>query len=287
MSDKPDPASIIQLEDIHVIYDGTCVLDLPRLTIVEGERVFLLGRSGSGKTTLMRVIKGRIRPDTGTCRAAGGNPRSASRPERRQVQRRVAMIDQEFYLVPRMRVIDNVLTGALGRVGRFRSLFCWYSQTEWDEAERILNEVDLQGLGNRRVETLSGGQRQRAAIARALMQDADVILADEPISNLDPELAEDALELLVECVERRGVTLVVSLHQPSLAKRFATRLIGLADGEVIYDGPPAGLTDEVSNRVYRETLVDDTLRTKESKNGGPPSGMAKPAGPPNLRVFGP
>jgi len=287
LSDKPDGEPIIQLDDIHVIYDETCVLDLPRLTVGEGERVFLLGRSGSGKTTLMRVIKGRIRPDTGRCRVAGGSPRAASRSERRRVQRRGAMIDQEFYLVPRMRVIDNVLTGALGRVGRIRSLFGWYSQAEWDEAERILSEVDLQGLGNRRVETLSGGQRQRAAIERALMQDADVILADEPISNLDPELAEDALELLVECVERRGVTLVVSLHQPSLAKRFATRLIGLADGEVIYDGPPAGLTDEVSNRVYRDTLEDDTIRSKESKDDDTPSGMAKPSGPPNLRVLGP
>jgi phosphonate transport system ATP-binding protein len=234
----------------------------------------------------MRVFKGRVKPATGACRTAGGDPRAHSRSSRRRIQRRIAMIDQEFYLVPRMRVVENVLTGCLGRVGKLRSLLGFYPKDEWEKAEHILAEVGLNGLGNRRVETLSGGQRQRAAIARALMQDADVILADEPISNLDPELAEDALELLVECVERRQVTLVVSLHQPSLAKRFATRLIGLAAGEIIYDGPPEHLTDEAAHRVYRETLEDDTLRPRKSNDEHPPSTMAKPASPPNLRVLG-
>ncbi len=282
---------IIRIDGLHVIYGDVCVLDVPSLEFRSGERVFLLGRSGSGKTTLMRVAKGRLKPATGTCRVAGGDPRSASRAERRQIQRRIAMIDQEFYLVPRMRVIDNVLSGCLGRVGRFRSLLGWYPVAEWEKAEQILAEVGLKGLGNRRVETLSGGQRQRAAIARALMQEAEVILADEPISNLDPELAEDALELLVECVERRGVTLVVSLHQPSLAKRFATRLIGLADGAIIYDGPPEKLTDEIAHRVYRETLEDDTVRPKDTarpkgeEHDDAAPGMAKPASPPNLRVL--
>jgi len=115
----------------------------------------------------------------------------------------------------------------------------------------ILEEVELAGMENRRVETLSGGQRQRTAIARALMQDADVILADEPVSALDPELAEDALELMVECVARRNVTLLVNLHQPDLAARFASRFIGLANGRLVYDGPPSGFTEKDAELVYR------------------------------------
>lgn len=274
--------ALIEIEDVHVIYGATCVLDLERLTIMPGERVFLLGRSGSGKTTLMRVLKGRIRPTTGSARVAGADPAAASRTERRRTQKKIAMVDQEFYLVPRMRVIDNVLSGALGRVATWKSFIGWYPAAEWEKAERILQEVGLEDLGQRRVETLSGGQRQRAAIARALMQEAEVILADEPISNLDPELAEDALELLVECVERRGVTLVVSLHQPELAKRFATRLIGLVEGNVIYDGSPEDLSKEASDRVYRPPLEADEKENHEHAT----TTVAEKADPPNLRLLG-
>jgi phosphonate transport system ATP-binding protein len=160
------------------------------------------------------------------------------------------MIDQEFFLVPRLNVIDNVLHGCLGRVPPLQSLFGWYPPAEWEKAESILDEVELQGFGRRRVERLSGGQRQRAAIARALMQEADVILADEPVSNLDPELAEDALELLVACTRRRGVTLAVNLHQPSLARRFATRILGLADGRLAYDGPPEKFDEAAAAFLY-------------------------------------
>ena len=115
----------------------------------------------------------------------------------------------------------------------------------------LLGEVELSGLEQRRVETLSGGQRQRTAIARALMQDATIIIADEPVSNLDPELAEDALQLLVDCVARRDVTLLVNLHQPELARRFASRFVGLADGRLVYDGDPAGFTRADADLVYR------------------------------------
>ena len=137
----------------------------------------------------------------------------------------------------------------------FNSFLVWssgsYPAAEWERAEEILAEVELDGLGERRVETLSGGQRQRVAIARALMQEAEILLADEPVSALDPELAEDALELLVDCAARRGVTLVVNLHQPALARRYASRLVGLANGRLIYDGTPQGFTAEDAEWVYR------------------------------------
>ena len=164
-------------------------------------------------------------------------------------------------------------------------MFGWYSGKEWRQAETILQEVGLEGLGNRRVETLSGGQRQRAALARTLMQDADIVLADEPVSNLDPELAEDALELLVRCVERRGTTLIVSLHQPALAKQFATRLVGLRQGKVVYDGPPSDLTREASDLVYQSTLPEGGLNPMESKHDRASTTLEKKTSPPDLRVL--
>ncbi len=242
---------IIDMKNIHVLYGSTCAIDIEHLTIAAGERVFVLGRSGSGKTTLSRLIKGRQRPATGEVRVLGQDPTSTQSDQGRAVQRRIAMIDQEFYLIPRHTVISNILSGALGRVSTLRTLIGWYPSGEWQVAEEILSEVELEGFGARRIETLSGGQRQRTAIARALMQDAEIIIADEPISNLDPELAEDALGLLINCAKRRGVTLVVNLHQPSLARQFATRLIGLSEGKMIYDGPPEGFTASMAEIVYR------------------------------------
>ncbi len=261
-SDRPAPGPVIELREVHQIFGEVLALDIESLTIRGGEKVFLLGHSGSGKTTLSRLIKGRLKPSSGSVRVFGEKPAGSEAKQQRSLQRRVAMIDQEFFLVPRMSVVGNVLAGCLGRVGLWRSLVGWYPSKEWRKAEEILQEVGLGTLGNRRVETLSGGQRQRAAIARALMQEAEIILADEPTSSLDPELAEDVLELLVECVSRRGVTLVVNFHQPALASRFASRFIGLADGRVVYDGPPEGFTEEHSRRVYRSARQQDSDPSK-------------------------
>ncbi|MEM7351708.1 MAG: ATP-binding cassette domain-containing protein [Acidobacteriota bacterium] len=283
--------SVIRLEAIHVLYGRTCALDLESLEIGAGERVFILGHSGSGKTTLSRLIKGRLKPSTGQVRVLGADPASAEAKARRSIQRRVAMIDQEFHLVPRLTVVGNVLHGSLGRVSPWKSLVGWYPAAEWEKAEAILEEVGLEGLGHRRVETLSGGQRQRAAIARALMQEADVILADEPVSALDPELAEDALELLVDCVARRGVTLLVNLHQPELARRFASRLVGLANGGLVYDGPPEGFTEDDAELVYRGYRRESPQRDRDeegrSDDDRAASSLEATTGHPDIRLVRP
>ena len=259
-SSSSEREAVVRIDNASVVYRETTALQLDQLTIYRGERVFVLGKSGSGKTTLARLLKGRLKPTEGTVRVLGCDPASLARSTRRSIQRRIAMIDQEFFLVPRLSVIGNVLNGSLGRVkGRnlftnafvvLKSLFGVYPTAEWEKAESILREVDLEGLGYRRIDTLSGGQRQRAAIARALMQDAEIILADEPVSNLDPELAEDALELLVQCTERRHVTLIVNLHQPRLARRFATRVLGLYQGKNVFDGPPSELSETGEEFIY-------------------------------------
>lgn len=280
----PGAAPVIRLDGVHLLYGRTCALDVERLEISAGERVFVLGHSGSGKTTLSRLIKGRLKPSTGALSVLGADPATADRQARRRIQRRVAMIDQDFHLVPRLTVVGNVLQGCLGRVRPWKSLVGWYPAQEWERAESILEEVGLDGLAHRRVETLSGGQRQRAAIARALMQEADVILADEPVSALDPELAEDALELLVECVERRGVTLLVNLHQPELARRFASRLVGLAGGSVVYDGPPEGFTDDDAELVYRGHRRDSPRRRGHDRAA---ARLEAAPVPPDLRLVKP
>jgi len=275
-------ATVIQLRGVHLLYGRTCALDVERLDLSAGERVFVLGHSGSGKTTLSRIIKGRLKPSTGSVKILGQDPYRLERERFRAYQRRVAMIDQEFHLVPRLRVVDNVLHGCLGRVSSWRSLLGWYPGEEWKKAEEILNEVGLGDLGDRRIETLSGGQRQRAAIARALMQEAEIILADEPVSALDPELAEDALELLVQCASRRGVTLVVNLHQPELARRFASRFVGLANGKIVYDGPPAGFTEEHARLVYRGN--GNGRSRKRNGRGESAESVASEAGSPDIRL---
>lgn len=242
---------VIELRDVAVRFNGATALDVPQLRVHAGERLFVLGRSGSGKTTLSRVLKARVRPTRGEVRVLGEPLSGLDRRDRIRLQRRVAMIDQEFHLVPRMSVIANVLCGALGRVRPWKSLMGIYPTAEWQKAEAILKEVDLEGLGERRIETLSGGQRQRVAIARALMQEAEIVLADEPVSNLDPELAEDSLELLVAVTDRRDVTLIVNLHQPRLAKQFATRVLGLHQGRIVFDGDPDALSDDSEELIYR------------------------------------
>ena len=242
---------VVELDAVHLLFGNTCALDIDRLSIARAERVFVLGRSGSGKTTLSRIIKGRLAPSSGKVRVLQTTSEKQSAVGNGEHTRKIAMIDQEFYLVPRLSVIDNILSGCLGRVSTWKSMLNWYPRRELGKAEGILREVDLERLGDRRVETLSGGQRQRTAIARALMQEADIILADEPVSNLDPELAEDALELLIDCVLRRGVTVIVNLHQPSLARRFASRIIGLSEGKVVYDGPPEYFTEEAAKFLYQ------------------------------------
>ncbi len=276
---------VVRLEGIHVLFGRTLALDLETLEIEAGERVFILGHSGSGKTTLSRLIKGRLKPSTGDVQVLGGDPAARESRDHRTIQRRVAMIDQEFHLVPRLTAVGNVLHGCLGRVSPWKSLFGWYPPKEWQKAEEILEEVGLEGLGDRRVETLSGGQRQRVVIARALMQEADLILADEPVSALDPELAEDALELLVECVARRGVTLLVNLHQPELARRFASRLVGLANGGLVYDGPPDGFTEDDAELVYRG-YRKESARRRECDDGAEKS-VETAASHPDLRLVRP
>ena len=207
--------------------------------------------SGAGKSTLLRTLKAYVRLSQRKAEVMGVNLGTAPRTERRRIHRRIALIYQQFHLARRLTVLQNVLCGRLGLTSRWRSLFGRFTKEDRRVAWSAICEVGLQEQVHQRADTLSGGEQQRVAVARALAQQPEIVLADEPVSSLDPAWADDVLELIAEVQTHHHVTLLMSLHQPHLARRFAERIIGLRDGRVVFDGPPAGLTEARLEDIYR------------------------------------
>jgi phosphonate transport system ATP-binding protein len=261
LADRPavTGGDAIALDGVRVRYPGQAapVLAIDHLAIERGERVAVVGPSGSGKTTLLRLVNGAVSAESGTVRVLGrtlGPARRQGRTERC----RVAMIFQDFALVQRASVFDNVLFGRLGHAHPWLSLIGHFDAGDRAIAEQAAREVGLTDHLWQRADRLSGGQRQRVAIARALAQEAELILADEPVSNLDPGLTDDVLELLTGAVERRGATLIMSLHQPQLARAHARRVIGLSQGRLVFDGPSAELSGEQLRQIYGRPALRPT-----------------------------
>lgn len=229
-----------------------------------GECVGLLGASGSGKSTLLRSICGLERLDgkDGRVELFGESLQSNGvlSPDIRQMRRQTGIIFQQFNLVGRMNVLSNVLTGLLPRMPLWRSLTGQFTQDEKLEALKALASVGLADYALQRASTLSGGQQQRAAVARALLQGARILLADEPVSSLDPESARRVMDLLHSLNRNRGMTLVVSLHNVAMARKYCDRIIALRAGEMVFDGPPIGLDDSKLRELYgassEELLLD-------------------------------
>jgi phosphonate transport system ATP-binding protein len=245
----------VLLRDIRFRYadDGPLVLAIDRLAIEPGERIAVVGPSGSGKTTLLRLLNGSLRPASGEALVLGQRL-VPGRPQSREQRRRIGMIYQDFALVERANVFDNVLYGRLGHAHPWLSLLGHFAAEDRERAAAAIAEVGLQDQVEQRADALSGGQRQRVAIARVLAQEPALILADEPISNLDPALTEDILGLLVAACERRGATLIMSLHQPQLARQHGDRAIGLRGGRIVLDEPTARLTPQALHEVYGTAL---------------------------------
>ena len=244
-------APVVLAEYLEVHYGRKAVLCIDQLRFDRGERVSIIGPSGAGKTTLLRAIKGYVRPSRGKIEVLGLNWSTCDRQTRRRVQCRIGLIFQQFHLVPRMTVLQNVLCGRLGSTNRLKSLFGWFSSEDRQIAWRAICEVGLQEQVHQRADTLSGGQQQRVAIARVVAQQPEVILADEPVSNLDPILGAEVLSLLLDVTQHHDATLILNLHQPALAKRFGDRVVGLRDGRIVFDDSPSHLTDDRLQEVYR------------------------------------
>lgn len=221
------------------------------LTVTAGERVAVLGASGAGKSTLLSMLNGSLPATSGEVEVLGANPAGLPPSRLRALQRRIGTISQRLDLVDQVRVLHNVNAGRLSRWSSVRAL----TALAWPQADatviRALDRVGLTWAVHERTERLSGGERQRVAIARLLVQDPELVIADEPVSSLDPTRAAGILELLNAV--RAQVTIMVSLHQPELARRHCTRAIGLRDGRLMFDLPSARLDNHVLANLYTLT----------------------------------
>ncbi len=231
------------------------------LNIPRGDQVALLGPSGSGKTTLFRLLNASIFPSSGELLYRENDVSAMSAVRLRQMRRKIGSIYQQHCLVPAMSALMNTLSGALGRwsvAGAVRNLLK-PSALEVERAEHCLQAVGLKEKRGFRCDQLSGGQQQRLAIARMLMQEPEVILADEPVSSLDPVLSGEILELLVGLANQGGLTLLISLHQVDLARRHSKRIVALREGEIAFDVPTHELDDRALEQLYRSAARQHSI----------------------------
>lgn len=229
---------------------GDLALDKVSLEIPEGQVVGLIGPSGSGKSTLIRCINRLVEPSSGAVRLKGLELTTLNHAELRRARRRMGMIFQEFALVERLTVMENVLSGQLGYVGFWQSFWRRFPGEAVTQAFATLERVGLSEHVDKRADALSGGQRQRVGIARALLQNPDLLLVDEPTASLDPKTSRQIMRLITEVCTERGLAAIINIHDVALAQLFVRRIIGLRQGKVVYDGPPDGLDATVLTEIY-------------------------------------
>ena len=229
------------------------------ISIEAGESVALLGPSGAGKTTLLALLDSQLLGWRGRVSVCGLSLSPVHRPPRER-RADTGFIFQEFALVERATVLRNVLNGRLGRIPLLRALLGRVAKNDLDVAQAALADCGIADLAERRADTLSGGQRQRVAIARCLAQEPRLILADEPVSNLDPARSAEILALLTGVGRARGATTIFSSHQPELAKRFAERVIGMQSGRIVFDRSAAALTGDATADLYWDANVTGAKR---------------------------
>jgi phosphonate transport system ATP-binding protein len=250
------PKPVFELKEVTVRYGAFAALSKVSLRIEAGERVALIGPSGAGKSTLLSLLNGSLAPTEGEVRLLGQDPTRLSTRALRRLQRQIGTVYQQFHLVPNLSVIHNVNAGHLGRWSLLQALVSLIVPLERPRAARALAEVGIADKLYARTDTLSGGQQQRVAIARVLVQDPVAILADEPISSVDPERSREIMTLLRELCDRFDKTLVVSLHAIEYAYSHCERMIGLRAGQVVFDLPAAQVSPQMVEALYRIRDVD-------------------------------
>jgi phosphonate transport system ATP-binding protein len=239
--------------------NGTQALNDVSFEVQDGEFLAVIGLSGSGKSTLLRCINRLIDPTSGRILWNGADVTAASGTELRNIRRQIGMVFQQFNLVKRSSVLTNVLSGRLGYVSPAKSLFNYFSK---DDKQRALSNLELMGLRDKayiRADSLSGGQQQRVGIARALMQEPKLVLADEPVASLDPVLAHSILKYLELMNREHGITVLCSLHFLDLVHRYATRAIALKDGQVVFEGLPQEIDDAQFKAIYGQEAERVTI----------------------------
>lgn len=252
---------MLKIEHLTKVYDdGTRALQDVSFEVPDGQFLVIIGLSGSGKSTLLRCINRLIEPTEGRVIWNGVDITAASQEELRLIRRRMGMIFQHFNLVKRSQVITNVLAGRLGYTSPVWSLANRFPKEDVQLALRNLERVGIADQAHKRADELSGGQQQRVGIARALMQNPELMLVDEPVSALDPATSHSIVRYLEELNEKEGVTMVCSLHFLSLARAYADRIIALKDGITVFDGLPRDIDDARFREIYGEEAEQVEIR---------------------------
>ena len=251
---------MIKFENVSVTYPGgvEALKDL-NLEIKDGDFIIIVGLSGAGKSTLLRTVNNLVKPSTGSVYLEGKNVTSAKKKELKKIRSQIGMIFQTFNLVNRSTVLKNVLTGRLSNISTIRSILGLWPKEQKQMAFEALNQVEILEKAYVRASNLSGGQQQRVGIARALSQKPKVMLADEPVASLDPITSRVVMSYLKKINKELGITTIVNLHFLDLAKEFGDRLIGLRDGELVYDGKVDDVSDEDFENIYGRSIKQSDL----------------------------
>lgn len=252
----------LTIDRLCKVYERGKVQALSDVTfdVARGEFLVLIGLSGSGKSTLLRCVNRLVEPTSGRVLLDGTDVTRLSARALRRTRRKIGMVFQQFNLVRRSTVLANILAGRLGYVSTGRSLAGRFSKADLDRAARALERVGLVDKMYTRASDLSGGQQQRVGIARALMQEPQVLLADEPVSALDPATSHSIMQYLEQMNKQDGVTVLASLHFLSLARRYGTRIIALKDGRMVFDGPPTAIDNAKFREIYGEDAQEVEVR---------------------------
>ncbi|WP_145948752.1 phosphonate ABC transporter ATP-binding protein [Paenibacillus sp. Y412MC10] len=251
---------MIEFDHVSKVYpNGTVGLRDINLTIKEGELVVIVGLSGAGKSTFLRSINRLNEISSGEITVGGQSVTRAAGRQLRLIRRDIGMVFQNFNLIKRQNVLSNVLSGRVGYHSTLRTMLGWFPKPDVAIALEALNRVNILEKAYVRADQLSGGQQQRVSIARALAQEARVILADEPVASLDPLTTRQVMEDLKRINREMNITTVINLHFIDLAREYATRIIGLRAGEVVFDGTPEEATDEALAEIYGRPVLKDEL----------------------------
>ena len=257
---------MLEIKNLSKTYgDGTKALKNVSFNLEDGEFLVIIGLSASGESTLLRCINRLVEPTSGSITWNGADICAAKGADLRKIRSQIGMVFQHFNLVKRLSVLNNVLSGRLGRVNTWKSLYYKFSKKDYEDAFSALKKVGITQQAYKRADELSGGQQQRVGIARAIMQEPLMVLADEPVASLDPVLAHTILGYIERMNQEQNITVICSLHYLDLVQRYATRVIGLKDGEMVYRGTGEDIR-QMTDSEFKEIYGEEAERVNAGKH---------------------